>query len=899
MPLSLSRIESRMADVATVAGPDFIFELLGAYGLPKASITRLRSGTYNRANNGDVLWKGKVFYRYVDDPREDIHATIDECAADPLVVREGPRFLVVRDDERLLAIDRRTGETLDAELRRLASHAAFFLPWAGIEKAGRESVNPADIKAAVKMARVYDEITKHNVINTRADVRTLNLFFSRLLFCFFAEDTEVFDKGAFTGAIESFTRESGDDVAELLTALFTVLDTRPEKRDSTPAHLQRFGYVNGRLFEERTPVPRFSRKARRLVLECGLLNWSSINPDIFGSMIQAVVDAEDRESLGMHYTSVENILKVLRPLLLDDLESEYIRAQDDVRKLNSLLARLSRIRVFDPACGSGNFLIVAYKELRRLEHRVLRRQVELASGELLVDGSRRLFPEPVVRLEHFFGIEIDDFAHEIARLSLWLAKHQMNLEYRELFDVLLPLIPLRDAGNIVHGNAARLDWEDVLAREDPAEEICVLGNPPYLGGTRQSEEHKQDLLWAFGDAKINKYLDYVSIWLIKGAAYVEAQKAELGFVVTNSVSQGNHVGLLWPHMRIHRAEITFAHSSFLWTNSAKGNAGVTCVVIGLAPYGAKREKLFYNEDGRHVVNSINSYLVPNGPDLIVTQAPEPLNGLPPMVFGSMPRDGGGLILSQEESDELLRQAPEADRFVRRYQGAEEFLNDKPRYCLWIRDEEAEAAAGIPAIKQRLDRVREARAKSGAASTRQYADQPHRFVQRAHKETQAIIVPRVSSQRREYIPMGFLDERTVISDAANAIYGAESWIVGLLQSRMHMAWVGAVAGRLKTDYRYSAVLVYNTFPVPRLKQSDKDRITDAVFVVLEARERHPELTLAALYDPDRMPSALRAAHDELDQVVDDLYASRPFETDDERLALLFRLYEERLAALGHL
>jgi hypothetical protein len=887
MSLTLEQIETRVAQIQTVAGSEFLFSLLNAYGLPKASITRLRSGSYNRASNGDVLWKGKVFYRFVEAGQADLHDTIDRLADDAAVTRERPRFLLVRDDCQLVAVDRQTGDTLDTSLDRLAADAAFFLPWAGIEKTRRESVNPADIKAAGKMALLYNEILRDNEIASTEDLHDLNVFFSRLLFCFFAEDTDVFDRGAFTDAIGSYTA-TGDDVPGLLSRLFEALDTRPGDRGELPSHLRGLPYVNGRLFAARTLVPKFSAKARRLVLECGELDWSSINPDIFGSMFQGVVDrGAQRETLGMHYTSVENILKVLRPLLLDALELAYAAAQDDPRALDRLLRRLSRIRLFDPACGSGNFLIVGYKELRRLEHRILQRRAELTSSD-----ATQLFPEPVVRLEHFFGIEIDDFAHEIARLSLLLAKHQMNLEYRELFHAVPQFLPLVDQGQIVRANAARIAWAEVLARKGD-EEIYLLGNPPYLGGTRQTEEQKHDLLHAFGDAKINKYLDYVSIWLYKGAAYVVEQEAELGFVVTNSVCQGNHVGLLWPHMRRHDAEISFAHSSFLWSNSAKGNAGVTCVVIGLAPKGSRKTKLFYSSDGRRAVSSINAYLVPDGPDLIVSQSAEPLNGLPPMVFGSMPRDAGGLVLSPQERDEILREAPEAERFIRRYLGADEFLKGKDRYCLWIREEEASAAMAISALRQRFERVRETRAASDAASTRQFADQPWRFVQRAHRESQSIIVPRVSSQRREYIPMGFLDHRTVISDAANAIYGAESWTFGLIQARMHMVWVSAVAGRLKTDFRYSAGLVYNTFPVPALSPASRDGITEAVFGVLEARERYSGASLAEMYDPDRMPGNLRDAHSTLDDVVDRLYSDQPFETDDKRLALLFKLYEQRM------
>lgn len=898
MALGLEDIEARVGALETDQGFDLIYALLLAYGLPKASIARLRSGTYDRSSaDSEVLWKGKVYYRYVRPGEADLHDVIDRVKTDERVIRDGPRFLVARDDLRLLAQDRQTGDSLDIPLDELSNHSAFFLPWAGLEKAQTANVNLADIRAAEKMARLYDEITRHNTIQTAEDIHHLNVFFSRLLFCFFAEDTSVFTRGQFTDAVGSLTQPSGVDVHDFLNSLFLVLNTAPADRSGLPAHLRGFGYVNGSLFDQKAPSPRFSSKARRLLLECGTLDWSQINPDIFGSMIQAVVHPGQREGLGMHYTSVENIMKVIRPLFLDGLEAAFRLAHDDAGKLQRLLDRLSRIKVFDPACGSGNFLVIAYKELRRLEHRILSRLHEVETGSLLTSAQHQLFPEPRVRLEHFCGIEIDDFAHEIATLSLWLAKHQMNLEYRALFDALLPLIPLRETGHIHCDNAARLDWAAVLTRERDTDEIYVLGNPPYLGGTRQTAKHKEDLVHAFGDPDVNKYLDYVSIWLIKGAEFVEQQRAALGFVVTNSVCQGNHVALLWSRMAAFDAEISFAHSSFLWSNSAKRNAGVTCVIIGLAPKGRQKVKYWYGDGRRREAKTINAYLVPDGPDVIVSQIGAPLNRLPPMVFGSMPRDGGGLVLNPEERNALLDRAPHADRFVRRYTGAAEFINGVERYCLWIADKDAAEAQTIPALAIRFGEVREFREASEAQSTRQFAAQPHRFVQRAHQETPAIIVPRVSSQRRDYVPIGFLDNGTVISDAANAVYGAEPWLFGLIQSRMHMVWVRAVAGRLKTDYRYSAVLVYNTFPVPPLSDAHKADLTERVMGVLAAREQFADSTLAELYDPDKMPTQLREAHEALDGMVDGLYGRAPFLSDAERLELLFHLYEGMITVHG--
>lgn len=885
--LNLNEIEQRVAAIEATPGVEFLYELLRAYGIPKASISRLRSGTYDKSDRDDErLWKGKVYFRATDSSDDELYAIIDSAKGDDGVLKERPRFLIVRNEDRLLASDLETGSTLDVVVDELADHVAFFLPWAGIEKTQLDNLNYADVKAAEKMAKLYDEVTKHNSIETEEAIHGLNVFFSRLLFCFFAEDTGVFERGSFTNAIGSLTRESGEDTHSFLDQLFEVLDTEPKDRGGVPGHLRDFGYVNGNLFEHRSGAPRFSAKARALILECGTLDWSEINPDIFGSMIQAVVHPSQREGLGMHYTSVENIMKVIRPLFLEDLEAAF-EAADTVKKLDRLLQRISEIQVFDPACGSGNFLVISYKELRRLEHRILQRIVELEPSR---DG---LFKLSSLKLENFYGIEIDDFAHEIAILSLWLAKHQMNVEFEELFGAEIPLIPLRDSGNVVCGNAARIEWSEVCDAGGGVE-TYVLGNPPYQGGTRQSAEQKEDLNRAFDDPAVNKYLDYVSIWLYKGAKFVSETGSHLGFVATNSVSQGNHVALLWPRLLGLGVEISFAHSAFRWTNSARGNAGVSCVVIGLAKAGEIRQKRFFTEDSWREASSINAYLVPNGGDVIVHQTKQSIAGLPHMVFGSMPRDGGHLLLEPREAAALIDQSPEARKFIRRYGGAREAINENWRACLWIGDDEVQAAVAIPEIASRLGRVRAFRAASTAASTRALASEPHRFVQRAHRDTAAIIVPSVSSERREYLPLDFVGADTVISNAANAIYDAEPWLFGLIQSKMHMVWVEAVAGRMKTDIRYSAVVVYNTFPTPRITEEVRTTLTTYAVSVLSAREQFAGSPLAELYDPEKMPGGLRKAHEELDRIVDSLYRTRPFDSDEERLALLFEMYETAMA-----
>lgn len=891
--MNLAEIEQNVAELDVSQGFDLVYDLLRAYGIPKASISRLKKGTHDRSeNDNEHLWRGKLYYRFIEDG-SDLHVLIDDAKNDQRVTKERPRFLIVRDDQRLVAIDTKVETTLDIDLSELPAHAAFFLPWAGIEKTQLEALNYADIKAAEKMARLYDEITKHNAITTEADVHHLNVFFSRLLFCFFAEDTGVFCKGSFTNALASLTLETGEDTGDFLDTLFKLLNTKESQRAGVPAHLKDFGYVNGKLFDQKAPSPQFSPKARKIILECGTLDWSQINPDIFGSMIQAVVHPGQRESLGMHYTSVENIMKVIRPLFLDDLEAVFEEATDSVRKLERLLDRISKIQVFDPACGSGNFLVISYKELRKLEHRILQRLSDLQVAD---QSKAYLFKESVIKLENFYGIEIDDFAHEIAILSLWLAKHQMNVQFKELFGVEISLIPLRDTGNIACENAARIDWSDVCP-ETPNEEIYVLGNPPYQGGTLQSTQQKEDLALAFKDESVNKYLDYVSIWLYKGARFIESRHAQLGFVATNSVCQGNSVGLLWSRMKDTKTEISFAHMPFRWSNSAKANAGVTCVIIGLSKPGERPIKTLYADGLKREASTINSYLLPDAKDVIVLAADRNRSGLPPMVFGSMPRDGGHLLLEPWVRDEIISNWPEANQIIRRFVGASSLMRGTVRYCLWIPDDLRTVAERIPPIKDRLDRVRAFRQASKAASTRRFAESPHRFVQCAHVDAPAIIIPRHTSERRAYIPMDFLDPSMIVADSAMAIYGAEPWLLGLLQSRMHMVWVRAVGGRIKSDMRYSAELCYNTFPSPQLSDSAETLLTQRVLEILEVREHFADKALGELYNPDQMPQSLINAHRRLDEVVEALYRRQPFSSEDDRLAFLFERYSRMSQTLN--
>jgi hypothetical protein len=887
--MNLQEIEDRVAQLDLAQGPELIYSLLGAYGLPKAGIARLMSGTYNRsAVPGETLWKKRVFDRYEVDGA-DLHASIDQASTAERIQREHPRFLIVRDAARLLALDTVTRDTLDIGLSELNANAAFFLPWAGIEKQQLESLHYADVKAAQRMALLYDEISRANATDTDHDAHRLNVFFTRVLFCFFAEDTHVFPKGAFTAAIASLTNPSGEDTASFLDTLFAVLDLPVDRRVDVPTHLRPFGYVNGKLFSERAPAPRFTAKARRILIESGALDWSRINPDIFGSMMQAVVRRDQRGALGMHYTSVENIMRVIRPLFLDELHAA-LDAANTRAKLERLLKRISRIKLFDPACGSGNFLVIAYKELRKLEHRILKRIADIEDP----GAARSLFSLSQIKLENFYGIEIDDFAHEIATLSLWLAKHQMNIEFKELFGVEIALIPLKDTGSIECANAAFIDWSEVCPASD-GDEFYLLGNPPYQGAKLQPPERKADFEAFFGTANYPRNLDYISLWFLKGAEYIGERGGNLAFVSTNSICQGAHVALLWPLVLRDGIEISFGHQAFQWTNQAKGQAGVTCIVVGLSAK-AKQPHYLYSDGVRRSVTHINAYLRPSSRDTIVYGRTTPLcRDLPTMGQGSRPNDGGNLVLDPHERAKVIAEAPGVAQYIKRYMGTKEFLNGIERYCLWIPDGSGVEVSAMPGMAERFTRVRDTRLASGQ-SANAVADVPYRFDFRVHQEGTAIIVPSVTSERREYIPVGFLSDDTVISNLAYAIYGAEPWVFAIVAAHMHNAWVRSVAGGLDSRIRYSVNLCYNTFPVPPLSATDRGLLDECALGVLEAREQFSHQTLVELYDPSKMPSYLRRAHHELDDQVDRLYRKRPFDSDDDRLELLFDMYEAGVAAL---
>ena len=734
------------------------------------------------------------------------------------------------------------------------------------------------------MGRLYDLVLADNPVKTNEDRHALNIFLSRLLFCYFAEDTGIYEQDQFTNGVASHTDTDGSDLQEYIEKVFHVLSTT--KRKGMPKYLAKFPYMNGGLFAEEYPVPKFSRKSRQIIIECGSLNWRAINPDIFGSMIQAVVHDDDRSNLGMHYTSVANIMKVIEPLFLNDLRVQLEAAGKSKKKLEKFLNRLYHLRIFDPACGSGNFLVIAFKELCKLEMEAFKK----------LHGKQKTFRfESKIRLGQFYGIELDDFAHETAKLSLWLAEHQMNLAFKDVFGECRPTLPLDDAGNIFCGNATRMKW-DIICPADSEHEVYIIGNPPYLGFSERDSEQKADMKHVFAKLGNVKRLDYVACWVKIAADFISNNsKCRFALVMTSSICQGEQVSLIWPYVFQQGHEILFAHQPFKWSNNAKHNAGVSCVIVGVGTR-LSADKFIFADGVRRKVREISPYLV-EGAATIMAQRKDSVAGLPEMAIGSTSIDGGNLVLSPDERRALIQKSPDAERFVRPFVGGGDFLKGIQRYCLWIEDNEVQQAMSIPFIADRIEQCRTFRL-SGGRDAKKGATVPHRFFYRKYKDGEAIVFPMTSSERREYIPVGYVSAGTVPNHGVFVVYDSDPFVFGILSSRMHMVWLQVFSGRLESRIRYSVNLVYNTFPFPKVSSKQRELIVDSVFRILDEREQYPEMTLAELYTPETMPPSLKQVHQENDQIVDRCFRATAFKSDSSRLEALFKQYAKMTSSDLH-
>lgn len=911
--LSITEIENGIKDlINNLTEKEFITNFLMLYDIPKTSITRAKA----KFDKGEpFVIKNKLHYT---ETTGEVVSAIDAIEHKIQDQKSKPRYIIANDYIDIAALDTQTRDTFNIPLEELPSKADFFLAWNGIEKADYQSEHPADRKAAERFAKLYDVLAKDN---PNSDEHSFNLFLIRVLFLLFAEDTGIMEKGVFTNTLKIRTNEDGSNFNEVIKDLFEVLNINESNRFGKFNWLKGFPYVNGKLFDERHTSLTFTNVSRKLLIEAGeLLNWNEINPDILGSMIQSVASPENRHSSGMHYTSVPNIMKVIKPLFLDELNNEFEKLymsyekitdknitnktrqenkRSILKSLGKLHTRISNIKFLDPASGSGNFLIITYKEIRRLEIKIILLEQEIEqSGQI---------PMSSIRLSQFNGIEIDDFAHEVAKISLWIAEHQMNEEMVKAIPSSNPaLLPLKDSGNIIRGNALHLDWNEIVPHK-PDDEIYIMGNPPYLGAKLQSKQQKADLTFALDDKINSKKVDFIIGWFYKGAQFINNSNNKLAFVTTNSINQGEQVSLVWPEL-FKYIKISFAYTSFKWKNNAKSNAGVTVSIIGLESKHRKTLNYLYSEYGKQGAATINPYLT-IAPNIIVSSRNKSVSGFPKAVFGSMPRDGGNLIFSEEEKNELFNKYTEntvLHEHMKYYVGSYEFINGIFRYTLWFESEaQYNKLSNIKEIENRINMVKKIRLESKASSTREAGKTPYQFVQsgervKAFEEyrknhngsdtgIKQIIIPRVSSESREYVPMGYVNNNTVISDSAIVIYNAPIWLLGILESKMHMVWLRSIGGKLKTDYRYSSGLVYNTFPIQNLSTQRKNEIKRVMLDILDIRE-YEGGSLAELYNTKTMPKSLQQKHEELDGIIDRAYRQKPFDSDEERLSILLELYQ---------
>lgn len=872
--MNFEQVETEVKKLSKkVKKESFVYDFLAAFGTAKSTITMLKNGSRNLSKKeNEIICKKKILFSSVE---ENVEQYFEEVIADTTSFKHDPRFIVVTDHENLFALDTKLMDRVDFKVKDIHKKFDFFLPLAGIEKRESQHENPVDVKAAEKLAKLFDLIKLNNPKSDEKSLHSLNVFLTRLLFCFFAEDTDIFQKSLFTNNLGSHTQPDGSDLSSYLEKIFEIMNQK-ERDDELPDYITVFPYVNGGLFAESHTIPKFCKKSRMALLEVGELDWAEINPDIFGSMIQAVVHPDQRAGLGMHYTSVPNIMKLINPLFLNDLYLEFNKSKKSQKKLTSLLNRISKIKIFDPACGSGNFLIIAYKKLRLLEMEILKElnQIPLSS----------------IKISSFYGVELDDFAHEVAILSLWLAEHQMDILFNKEFGNIKESLPLKEGGNITCNNAAHVDWE-AFCEVDENSEIYILGNPPYLGARGQSSEQKNDMVTVFQDVKGVKNLDYISIWFKKSSDFIKnVKKCHAAFVSTNSITQGAQVSILWPEVINDGVEISFCHQSFKWTNSAKNQAAVICVIIGLR-YKSNKQRYIYVGDHEHKAKKINAYLS-NAEDVYVYSRRKPLSDIPEVNYGSFALDDGNYTLDETEKNQLVSQAPEVAEYIREFIGAKELLQGHRRYCLWMQDADLNDLNKIKPLEKKIAKVKSWRSSSNREATVKLAKTPHLFAEVRQPKSSYLAFPTVSSERREYIPIAFLDKKVIASNQIYVIPTADFFHFGILSSKTHMAWVRAVSGRLKTDIRYSSAICYNNFPLPFVSEESKSMIEDAVKKIFVAREKHSSKTLSTLYDPDKMPEELLEAHRELDASVDKAYGVENGD-DFARLDNLMKLYSEKM------
>ncbi len=871
----------------------FMDDFFNVFGIPRRRVAGFEINVKKDGGKQgfiDLLWKGTILIEFKSRGKDLDKAHKQAKDYFPgLKDNELPKYILVSDFARFRLYDIEEDKTIEFKLKDFVSNVQHFGFIAGYQKKIFHEQDPANIKAAELMGKLHDRLEEIGY-----EGHPLEIYLVRILFCLFAEDTTIFNKQQFEDYITQRTNEDGSDLAAKLQELFQVLNTSSEKRfKNVDEQLAEFPYVNGKLFEEQLPTASFDSKMRQALLDCCYLDWSKISPAIFGSMFQSVMNPTERRNLGAHYTSEKNILKLIKPLFLDELWAEFETIKSNKNKLPEFHKKISTLKFLDPACGCGNFLVITYRELRLLEIEILRSMNKSGQGFLNVSDIIWL------DVDMMYGIEYEEFPARIAEVAMWLIDHQMNMAISNEFGQYFVRLPLKKAATIVHGNALQTDWEKLVPKNELS---FILGNPPFYGYSFQSKEQKADMLKVFKDMDGTGILDYVTAWYLKASEYIQNTNIRVGFVSTNSISQGEQVGVLWGILfNKYDIKINFAHRTFVWNNEAKGKAAVHVVIIGFSKAEFKEKLLFEYEDGGdepHEIKAknINPYLI-DGKNILIGRRTKPLCKVPEMIKGSSPTDGGFLLLEDEQKKALLANSPEAKTFIRKYVGSYEFINAVPRWCLWLKDANPQILKSFPEIIQKIKEVKEFRLKSTKASTRKWADFPSLFIEERQPNKEYIIIPRVSSENRKYIPIGYLKKDVIVSDSAIALLDATLFHFGILTSQMHMCWVKYTCGRLKSDYRYSNTIVYNNFPFPESPtEKQKEAIEKAAQKVLDTRAEFPKNTLADLYNPLTMPPILVKAHNELDKVIDLSYRSQPFITEAKRMEFLFELYEKYTADL---
>ena len=897
MPLSWNEIKDRAlrfsrdwADESSegAEAKSFLDAFFNVFGVPRKRVATFEQRIKKldgRSGYIDLLWKGILLIEQKSRGKDLDRAYQQAKDYFPgLKDRDAPRYILVSDFARFRLYDLEEGKQHEFTLAEFYKNVRLFGFIAGYQTTVYQEQDPVNIEAAERMGRLHDKLKDIGYQGHR-----LEIYLVRLLFCLFAENTSIFERRQFQDLIEQRTSEDGADLAPWLESLFEVLNTPQDQRlKKLDEQLGAFPYVNGTLFAEQLPHAAFDTCMRQLLLDCCALDWSRISPAIFGSLFQSVMDATLRRNLGAHYTSEKNILKLIKPLFLDELRAEFERIKTHRKRLEEFHQRLAKLTFLDPACGCGNFLVIAYRELRLLELDVLR---ALDKGEASLDVAQFNI---LCDVDQFYGIEIEEFPAQIAQTALWLMDHQMNMRVSEEFGKYFVRLPLRKSPTIVYGNALHMDWRGIV---NPETLSYILGNPPFGGKQYQSAEQKADMAVVFADVPGAGVLDFVTAWYRKAADYMtDNPKIKAAFVSTNSITQGEQVGVLWPDLLKRGVRIHFTHRTFQWSSEARGKAAVHCVIIGFALFDTEDKRIFDYENTQsepHEIKAknINSYLV-DAPDIFLPNRTDAICSAPEMIKGSQPTDGGYLLLSDKEKMNLITQEPESKNWIRPFVGAEEFINNKPRWCLWLKEIQPAELKRLPMVLKRVENVKAVRLASPKADTVKWSNFPNLFTEDRQPKNSYLLVPSVSSERRKYIPIGFMHSDTVASNLCLMIPDAMLYHFGILSSAMHMAWVRNVCGRLKSDYRYSAGIVYNNFPWP-LALTDRQRqaIEDAAQGVLDARATFPDSSLADLYDPLTMPPALTKAHQNLDAAVDMAYAKRKFTGDSDRVAFLFEVYQQ--------